>query len=146
MGGKSFETCMRVIRLTMSQLVKAAVNDTARGKLRADRDGVSAQLCLSAATLATSLFDARDEAEIIARGDNGGVDCARARAFFVASFALIDYLEGGEMAALLATCRPNNVNAYSASLSVHAHDAIDSVAAAIPQTREAQQLLRGAIR
>lgn len=97
LDGKAYETCLRILRLTASQLVASAINVDGGEKFHREQSGVSAELCARAAALATSIFNAHDDADIIARGD-AGVDCARTRALFVTLFLLIDYLEGGEAA------------------------------------------------
>ena len=92
--GEAYETCLRILRLIMSAMLAASMprdaTSTTTSKKQQARSASE-----SAVQLVEDLFSSRSDAQLLARADNRGVDCMRARAFFLFAFALVDYLEGG---------------------------------------------------
>jgi len=106
--GEAFESCVRVLRLVLAQLV---TEPFAKSKFAS-----SAAICTESVALVQDVLSARSDSALLSPGINGGVDCMRTRALFVFGFALIDYLEGSCVSCLSCLCTRLLTNSILSSI------------------------------
>ena len=83
--GEAFETCVRILRLAMERLVVDACKPAST---------TPSAVCATAIDVVHDVLSARADDDLLQSRAAGAADCTRTRAFFVYTFALIDYLEG----------------------------------------------------